>query len=90
MWWLTWRDGCGLGTPTGGRHRPTEDQGVIVAATVVAEGSSRPSSYDEVVAVECDAYQSFYFARPMPAAELDLLVAAGNNDRPLRPTSTTD
>jgi len=41
---------------------------------VVAEGVETVEQYEQILALECDFYQGFYFARPMPAVELDTRV----------------
>jgi len=43
--------------------------------TVVAEGIESAHQYDEVVALDCDSYQGYFFARPAPAEALDTLMA---------------
>jgi EAL domain-containing protein (putative c-di-GMP-specific phosphodiesterase class I) len=43
--------------------------------TVVAEGIESADQHDEVVALECDSYQGFFFARPTSAEALDSLMA---------------
>jgi diguanylate cyclase (GGDEF)-like protein len=43
--------------------------------TVVAEGIESESQYDEVVALDCDSYQGYFFARPTSADALDSLMA---------------
>jgi diguanylate cyclase (GGDEF)-like protein len=43
--------------------------------TVVAEGVETVGQHDEVAALGCDASQGYYFARPMPADALDLLMS---------------
>jgi diguanylate cyclase (GGDEF)-like protein len=42
--------------------------------TVVAEGIESARQYDEVVALDCDCYQGYFFARPAPAEVLDSLM----------------
>jgi diguanylate cyclase (GGDEF)-like protein len=43
--------------------------------TVVAEGIESESQFDEVVALDCDSYQGYFFARPTSADALDSLMA---------------
>jgi diguanylate cyclase (GGDEF)-like protein len=43
--------------------------------TVVAEGIESANQYDEVVALDCDSYQGYFFARPASAIVLDSLMA---------------
>jgi diguanylate cyclase (GGDEF)-like protein len=43
--------------------------------TVVAEGIESIDQYDEVVALDCDSYQGYFFARPASADSLDSLMA---------------
>jgi diguanylate cyclase (GGDEF)-like protein len=42
--------------------------------TVVAEGIESKSQYDEVLALDCDSYQGYFFARPGSAEALDSLM----------------
>jgi diguanylate cyclase (GGDEF)-like protein len=42
---------------------------------VVAEGVEFSEQYDQVATLDCDAYQGFYFARPMLCDDLDRLLA---------------
>ena len=46
---------------------------------VVAEGVETQSQVDELTALGCDLAQGFYFARPLPAAELSELLAADDS-----------
>ncbi len=46
--------------------------------TVVAEGVETLRQYDEVAELGCDACQGYYFARPMPAEDLDALMTHGD------------
>ncbi len=43
--------------------------------TVVAEGIESEKQLDEVVALDCDSYQGYFFARPTSANALDSLMA---------------
>jgi diguanylate cyclase (GGDEF)-like protein len=43
--------------------------------TVVAEGIESAHQYDQVVALDCDSYQGYFFARPASADALDSLMA---------------
>ena len=43
--------------------------------TVVAEGIESEDQFDEVVALDCDSYQGYFFARPASADSLDSLMA---------------
>jgi diguanylate cyclase (GGDEF)-like protein len=43
--------------------------------TVVAEGIESESQFDEVVALECDSYQGYFFSRPKSVDALDTLMA---------------
>jgi diguanylate cyclase (GGDEF)-like protein len=43
--------------------------------TVVAEGIESASQFDEVVALDCDSYQGYFFARPASADALDSMMA---------------
>ena len=43
--------------------------------TVVAEGIESANQFDEVVALDCDSYQGYFFARPTSADALDSLMA---------------
>ena len=43
--------------------------------TVVAEGIESEDQFDEVVALDCDSYQGYFFARPSTAEALDSLMA---------------
>jgi diguanylate cyclase (GGDEF)-like protein len=45
--------------------------------TVVAEGIEGPAQVEQLRALGCTYAQGFFFARPMPAAELDLLLRSG-------------
>ena len=53
--------------------------------TVVSEGVETARRHDEVVRLGSDACQGFYFARPMPAADIDVLIQhqAGRTNPPL-------
>jgi EAL domain-containing protein (putative c-di-GMP-specific phosphodiesterase class I) len=42
--------------------------------TVVAEGIESEGQLDEVVALDCDSYQGYFFARPTSADTLDALM----------------
>jgi diguanylate cyclase (GGDEF)-like protein len=42
--------------------------------SVVAEGIESAHQYDEVVALDCDSYQGYFFARPASADALDSLM----------------
>jgi diguanylate cyclase (GGDEF)-like protein len=42
--------------------------------TVVAEGIESEDQFDEVVALDCDSYQGYFFARPTSADALDSLM----------------
>jgi diguanylate cyclase (GGDEF)-like protein len=42
--------------------------------TVVAEGIESSHQYDEVVALDCDCYQGYFFARPASAEAIDSLM----------------
>jgi EAL domain-containing protein (putative c-di-GMP-specific phosphodiesterase class I) len=44
---------------------------------VVAEGVESANQYEEVVELDCDSYQGFYFARPMSADDLTTLMTGG-------------
>ena len=43
---------------------------------VVAEGVESADQRERVVSLDCDAYQGFHFARPMPTGELGPMMAA--------------
>ena len=43
--------------------------------SVVAEGIESGEQYDEVVAMDCDSYQGYFFARPASADALESLMA---------------
>jgi diguanylate cyclase (GGDEF)-like protein len=43
--------------------------------SVVAEGIESAEQYDEVVALDCDSYQGYFFARPASADALESLMA---------------
>jgi diguanylate cyclase (GGDEF)-like protein len=43
--------------------------------TVVAEGIESADQFEEVVALDCDSYQGYFFARPTSAEVLDSLMA---------------
>jgi len=47
--------------------------------TVVAEGVESVEQYKEVVALDCDSCQGFYFARPTSADRLDAMLAANDD-----------
>jgi diguanylate cyclase (GGDEF)-like protein len=49
----------------------------ILGLTVVAEGVETAAQRNDVAALGCDACQGFYFARPMPADDLDALMSHG-------------
>ena len=51
--------------------------------TVVAEGIESAHQYEEVVALDCDSYQGYFFARPASAEVLDSLMAT--TEKPPRP-----
>jgi EAL domain-containing protein (putative c-di-GMP-specific phosphodiesterase class I) len=70
----------------GGSARTTAAivSGVVTMAealgmTVVAEGIEDPAQVEELRALGCTYAQGFFFARPMPAAELDRLLRAGGH-----------
>ncbi len=48
----------------------------VLGLTVVAEGVENQTQSDEVRATGCEFAQGFYFARPMPAAEIDGLIGS--------------
>jgi diguanylate cyclase (GGDEF)-like protein len=53
-----------------------------IRMTVVAEGVESATQYEEVLALQCDAYQGFYFARPMSVDDLDTMMSGdGVSDR---------
>ena len=43
--------------------------------TVVAEGIESVHQYEQVLALDCDSYQGYFFARPASAEVLDSLMA---------------
>jgi EAL domain-containing protein (putative c-di-GMP-specific phosphodiesterase class I) len=47
----------------------------VVGMKVVAEGIETLKQYEQVAKLGCDSCQGFYFARPMPAGEIDALLA---------------
>jgi diguanylate cyclase (GGDEF)-like protein len=60
-----------------------------LSMTVVAEGVGTAEQYEWVRALGCDHSQGYYFSRPVPATDLDQLMAPGHpNPRlPVGPTS---
>ncbi len=42
--------------------------------TVIAEGVETAAQHTQLAALGCDSCQGYYFARPMPAADLDVLM----------------
>ena len=56
----------------------------------VSEGVETSEQHSQLVALGCDGCQGFYFARPMPAANLDrLLQQQAHHSNPHLPTSTS-
>ncbi len=49
--------------------------------SVTAEGVETPEQYRRVAELRCDSCQGYYFAKPMPAAQIDLLLSgeSGSN-----------
>jgi EAL domain-containing protein (putative c-di-GMP-specific phosphodiesterase class I) len=45
-----------------------------VGMTVVAEGVETAEQHKELASLGCDSCQGYYFARPMPAEDLDILM----------------
>jgi diguanylate cyclase (GGDEF)-like protein len=57
--------------------------------TVVAEGMETVDQYRGCAALGCEGSQGFYFARPMPVADIDALLQLGSDGRRTRlPVST--
>jgi EAL domain-containing protein (putative c-di-GMP-specific phosphodiesterase class I) len=56
-----------------------------MAMGVVAEGVETPEQLEQLRGLRCDRVQGFYFARPLPEAQADLLVAAGPAVRSVAP-----
>jgi EAL domain-containing protein (putative c-di-GMP-specific phosphodiesterase class I) len=57
----------------------------VLGMTVVAEGIETADQHRMITALGCEAWQGYYFARPMSADDLDELMgptAAGDNPRP--------
>jgi diguanylate cyclase (GGDEF)-like protein len=50
----------------------------ILGMIVVAEGVETPEQHKYLTALGCDRCQGFYFARPMPADDLDRLLQGGD------------
>jgi EAL domain-containing protein (putative c-di-GMP-specific phosphodiesterase class I) len=46
---------------------------------VVAEGVETAQQHHEVAALGCDSCRDYYFARPMPATNLETLIQANND-----------
>jgi EAL domain-containing protein (putative c-di-GMP-specific phosphodiesterase class I) len=58
------------------RHDAAITQGIISMAhhlslTVVAEGVETASQVDFLTGSQCDVFQGYYFAKPMPCAEIE-------------------
>jgi EAL domain-containing protein (putative c-di-GMP-specific phosphodiesterase class I) len=49
--------------------------------TVIAEGVETVGQFNEVVDLDCDYYQGFYFARPSSPAALAPVLTRGYDDR---------
>jgi EAL domain-containing protein (putative c-di-GMP-specific phosphodiesterase class I) len=56
----------------------------VLGMTVVAEGVETAEQHREVEALGCESSQGFYFARPMPAEDLDALLQLGTVDVDVR------
>jgi len=56
----------------------------VLGMTVVAEGVETAEQHREVEALGCESCQGFYFARPMPADDLNTLLQCGTVDVDLR------
>ena len=50
------------------------DMSHVLGLTVVAEGVETADQHTEVGALGCDSCQGYYFARPMPADDLETLM----------------
>jgi EAL domain-containing protein (putative c-di-GMP-specific phosphodiesterase class I) len=46
----------------------------MLGMTVVAEGVETAEQHEQLASLGCDSCQGYYFARPMPADDLDTLV----------------
>ena len=46
----------------------------LLDLTVISEGVETAEQHQEVVKLGCEACQGYYFAKPMPAGDLDLLI----------------
>jgi diguanylate cyclase (GGDEF)-like protein/PAS domain S-box-containing protein len=58
--------------------------------TVVAEGVERPEQAAFLAAQRCDSAQGFYFAKPMPAADLERMLTGSRVHVPGQRAGTTD
>ncbi len=82
--------GAALG-PGAGRGRPYAIAEVIVAMAhrlgldVIAEAVETPDQLGDLCAMGCDAAQGYFFARPLPPAEVAALLARQVEPAPLMP-----
>jgi diguanylate cyclase (GGDEF)-like protein len=61
----------------------------LLGLSVIAEGVETVRQHDEVSAAGCESSQGFYYAKPMPAEEIAILLEAGLNRPPNLPRATT-
>jgi diguanylate cyclase (GGDEF)-like protein len=62
----------------------------VLGMSVIAEGVENAGQHSEVAALECEACQGFFFARPMSARDLgDLMHLDEGNDQLLLPTAAS-
>jgi diguanylate cyclase (GGDEF)-like protein len=57
--------------------------------TVVAEGVETAAQHEQLASLGCDSCQGYYFARPMPAADLDALMRPRGGGKVLLPALVT-
>ena len=56
----------------------------VLGMTVVAEGVETAEQHSEVETIGCESCQGYYFARPMPAEDLETLMQGSTSDGELR------
>ena len=76
-------------------HDAAITQGIISMAhhlslTVVTEGVETASQVAFLKGSRCDIFQGYYFAKPMPAAQLELFIQQYHTQRQIRPESVSN